>query len=171
MKMSWRGVMPATTTAFDEKLEIDHGFVAKHAAWLIDNGCTAIVAPGSLGESATLSFEEKVALWSTLVAAVGERVPVVAAIASLSTAEAVALAKRAAEGVGVRLLLDDVGSWRVGRRFLAPLTAAGAKVAFFMPMLHLPFRGRTNLRNHRKIVVVDSRHALTGGMNLAAGDF
>ncbi|SIN79995.1 cardiolipin synthase [Singulisphaera sp. GP187] len=77
------------------------------------------------------------------------------------------LAKRAADGVSVRLLLDDVGSWRVGRRFVSPLTAAGAKVAFFMPMLHLPFRGRTNLRNHRKIVVVDGRHALTGGMNLA----
>ena len=97
MKMSWRGVMPATTTAFDEKLNIDHAFVAKHAQWLIDNGSTAIVAPGSLGESATLSFEEKVALWSTLIKAVGERAPVVAAIASLSTAEAVALAKRAAD--------------------------------------------------------------------------
>lgn len=89
--------MPATTTAFDEKLGIDHGFVAKHATWLIDHDCTAIVAPGSLGESATLSFDEKSALWSTLVAAVGERAPVVAAIASLSTAEAVALAKRAAD--------------------------------------------------------------------------
>ena len=78
------------------------------------------------------------------------------------------LAGRASEGVAVRLLLDDVGSWRVGRRFLAPLTEAGAQVAFFMPMLHLPFRGRTNLRNHRKIVVADERHALTGGMNLAS---
>ncbi|AGA29205.1 cardiolipin synthase [Singulisphaera acidiphila] len=77
------------------------------------------------------------------------------------------LAQRAADGVSVRLLLDDVGSWRVGRKFVSPLTAAGAKVAFFMPMLHLPFRGRTNLRNHRKIVVVDGQHALTGGMNLA----
>ena len=75
---------------------------------------------------------------------------------------------RASEGVAVRLLLDDVGSWRVGRRFLAPLTEAGAQVAFFMPVLHLPFRGRANLRNHRKIVVVDERHALTGGMNLAS---
>jgi 4-hydroxy-tetrahydrodipicolinate synthase len=97
MKMSWRGVMPATTTAFDEQLNIDHAFVAKHAKWLVDNGCTAIVAPGSLGESATLSFDEKAALWATLIGAVGERVPVVAAIASLSTAEAVALAKRAAD--------------------------------------------------------------------------
>jgi 1-pyrroline-4-hydroxy-2-carboxylate deaminase len=97
MDMTWRGVMPATTTAFDQDLNIDHPFVAQHARWLIDNGCTGIIAPGSLGESATLTFEEKVALWSTLVAAVGDRVPVVAAIASLSTAEAIQLAQRAAE--------------------------------------------------------------------------
>ena len=49
MEMKWTGVMPATTTAFDEQLNIDHAFVAKHAAWLIDNGCTGIVTPGSLG--------------------------------------------------------------------------------------------------------------------------
>jgi 1-pyrroline-4-hydroxy-2-carboxylate deaminase len=104
MQMSWRGVMPATTTAFDEHLNIDHAFVAKHARWLVDNGCTAIIAPGSLGESATLSFDEKIALWFTLVDAVGERVPVVAAIAALSTAEAIALAKRAAE-VGCKGLM------------------------------------------------------------------
>jgi len=104
MQMIWRGVMPATTTAFDENLDIDHAFVAKHAAWLIDNGCTAIIAPGSLGESATLTLDEKIALWSTLIGAVGDRVPVVAAIASLSTAEAVALAKRAA-GTGCKGLM------------------------------------------------------------------
>ena len=97
MKMKWAGVMPATTTAFDEQLNIDHAFVARHAKWLIDHGCTGIVTPGSLGESATLSFEEKLALWQTVIDAVGERVPVVAAIASLSTAEAVRLAQRAAD--------------------------------------------------------------------------
>jgi cardiolipin synthase len=76
------------------------------------------------------------------------------------------LTRRAAEGVAVRLLIDDLGSWRVSRKFLAPLTQAGAQVAFFMPILHF-FRGRANLRNHRKLVVVDGRIALTGGMNLA----
>ena len=55
------------------------------------------------------------------------------------------LARRAADGIKVRLLLDSLGSWRVNRRFLAPLTAAGARVAFFMPVLHIPFRGRANL--------------------------
>lgn len=97
MSITWRGVMPATTTAFNEDLTIDHKFVATHAKWLIDNGCTGIVTPGSLGESATLSAEEKKAIWKTVIDAVGDRVPVVAAIASLSTAEAVDLAKSAAD--------------------------------------------------------------------------
>jgi 4-hydroxy-tetrahydrodipicolinate synthase len=97
MRMKWTGVMPATTTAFDEELKVDHAFVAQHAKWLIDHGCTGIVTPGSLGESATLTFDEKLALWTTVVGAVGDRAPVVAAIASLSTAEAVALAQRAAD--------------------------------------------------------------------------
>jgi 4-hydroxy-tetrahydrodipicolinate synthase len=95
--MKWTGVMPATTTAFDQDLKVDHAFVAQHAKWLIDNGCTGIVTPGSLGESATLSFDEKLAIWSTVVEAVGERMPVVAAIASLSTAEAVRLSELAAD--------------------------------------------------------------------------
>ena len=77
------------------------------------------------------------------------------------------LATKASSGVSVRLLLDSVGSWRIGKRYLAPLLKAGTRAAFFMPVLHIPFRGRANLRNHRKIVVVDSRIALTGGMNLA----
>ena len=97
MRMKWVGVMPATTTAFDEELNIDHTFVGRHAKWLIDHGCTGIVTPGSLGESATLSFDEKVAIWKTVIEAVGDRVPVVAAIASLSTNEAVKLARNAAE--------------------------------------------------------------------------
>jgi cardiolipin synthase len=80
------------------------------------------------------------------------------------------LARRAAEGVAVRLLLDSVGSWRVRRRFLTPLTAAGGQVGFFMPVIHLPFRGRANLRNHRKLVVMDNRRAFIGGMNLS-GDY
>src|SRR5262249_44965474 len=77
------------------------------------------------------------------------------------------LTERAREGIAVRLLIDDLGSWRLPRRKLAPLTRAGARVAFFMPVFHVPFRGRANLRNHRKLIVVDGRTCLTGGMNLA----
>ena len=115
-KMTWRGVMPATTTPFKEDLTIDHAFAAKHCNWLVDHGCTGIVTPGSLGESATLTLEEKLALWSTVVNAVGDRVPVVAAIASLSTAEAVDLSKRAADlGCSGLMVLPPYvyrGDWR-----------------------------------------------------------
>jgi 4-hydroxy-tetrahydrodipicolinate synthase len=102
--MQWKGVMPAITTGFDQDLKVDHAFVAEHCRWLVESGCTGIVTPGSLGESATLSVEEKFGLWETVVGAVGERVPVVAAIASLSTTEAVGLARRA-DAVGCRGLM------------------------------------------------------------------
>ncbi len=95
--MKWQGVIPAMTTAFDESLHVDHQFMTIHAVWLIDNGCTGLVALGSLGESPTLSLDEKLAILKTCVAAVGDRAPVVAGIAALSTAEAVALAIGAAE--------------------------------------------------------------------------
>jgi len=114
--MTWRGVMPAITTPFHEDLKIDHAFVAKHCNWLVDNGCTGIVTPGSLGESATLTVDEKLSLWSTVVEAVGYRVPVVAAIASLSTAEAVELSQRAADlGCSGLMVLPPYvyqGDWR-----------------------------------------------------------
>jgi cardiolipin synthase len=78
-----------------------------------------------------------------------------------------ALTKRAAEGVEVRLLLDDLLRFRAPHRLLARLVAAGAKVERFMPLLHLPFRGRSNLRDHRKIALFDGERAIVGGMNLA----
>ncbi len=78
------------------------------------------------------------------------------------------LTRKAQEGVSVRLLLDDVGSWRLPRRALAPLIKAGGHVAHFMPVFRIPFRGRANLRNHRKILVADRHVAMAGGMNLTA---
>jgi 4-hydroxy-tetrahydrodipicolinate synthase len=97
MSMQWKGVIPAMTTAFREDLSVDHEFVARHAAWMVEAGCTGIVALGSLGEGATLTEAEKRAILQTCVAAVGKRVPVVAGVSALSTAEAIRLAKMAAE--------------------------------------------------------------------------
>jgi 1-pyrroline-4-hydroxy-2-carboxylate deaminase len=95
--MKWRGVMPAITTCFDKSLGIDHGFMAEHCRWLLDNGCTGIVALGSLGEGSTLTLAEKLAIVRTCVRAVGNRAPVVASISSLSTAEATTLAQQTAD--------------------------------------------------------------------------
>jgi cardiolipin synthase len=76
------------------------------------------------------------------------------------------LAKRAAEGIDVRLLLDSYGCLTITRGFVAPLTRAGGRVAWFLPMLPRKREWSLNLRNHRKLVVVDSKHAVLGGMNI-----
>jgi 1-pyrroline-4-hydroxy-2-carboxylate deaminase len=114
--MNWKGVMPAITTSFDSDLAVDHKFVAQHCRWLLDNGCTGIVPLGSLGEGATLSFDEKFQIVKTCVSAVGGRAPVVAAISALSTGEAVALAKGAADlGCDALMVLPPYvyqGDWR-----------------------------------------------------------
>ena len=71
----------------------------------------------------------------------------------------------AARGVAVRLLLDGFGSFWIGRRWVRALRAAGVEVAFFLPA-RLIFFQPMNLRNHRKIVVVDGETAFTGGINV-----
>ncbi|QRP63466.1 dihydrodipicolinate synthase family protein [Rhodanobacter sp. FDAARGOS 1247] len=91
----WQGVIPAITTPFNADGTVDHDFLALHAGKLLDAGCTGVVPLGSLGEAATLSFDEKVAIMRTLVAAVGDRAPVIPGIAALSTDEGVRLAREA----------------------------------------------------------------------------
>ena len=76
------------------------------------------------------------------------------------------LAKKAMQGVDVRLLLDGVGSLHTHRRFFHSLVKAGGRLAYFIPLLHRPFRGRTNLRNHRKIALFDGKCVWTGGRNI-----
>jgi dihydrodipicolinate synthase/N-acetylneuraminate lyase len=126
--MNWKGVMPAITTSFTENLQVDHSFVARHCRWLLDNGCTGIVALGSLGEGATLALEEKLQLLRTCVDAVHGHAPVVASISALATAEAVALAKAAAElGCNGLMVLPPyvyTGDWREMKAHIAAVFEA-----------------------------------------------
>ena len=114
--MNWKGVMPAITTPFDANLKVDRGFLAEHCRFLLDHGCTGIVALGSLGEGATLSFTEKQEVLRTIARAVAGRGPVVASISALTTSEAVSLAKAAADlGCDGLMVLPPYvyqGSWR-----------------------------------------------------------
>jgi cardiolipin synthase len=85
------------------------------------------------------------------------------------------LCAKARQGVRVRLLLDGMGSLMAGRPNLQPLTDAGASVTLFVPPLHSPLKGRTNLRDHRKMLIVDAAHPgprlWCGGRNLASEYF
>jgi len=126
--MFWQGVMPAMTTKFNEDLSVDDDFVASHARWMVDHGCTGVVALGSLGEGATLSFEEKQEVLAACVGAVGERVPVVAGVAALGTAQAVEIARAAAaRGCrGLMVLPPFVyrGDWRETKAHVAAVFRA-----------------------------------------------
>lgn len=114
--MNWKGVMPAITTPFDKNLAVDHSSLAEHCRWLLDNGCTGVVALGSLGEGATLSYDEKLEIVRTCIKSVQARGPVVASISSLSTSEAVSLAKAATDlGCDGLMVLPPYvyqGNWR-----------------------------------------------------------
>jgi 4-hydroxy-tetrahydrodipicolinate synthase len=126
--MKFTGVMPAMTTAFDSSNKVDHKFVARHAQWLIENGCTGMVCLGSLGEASTLSFDEKVEILRTVVAALDGKHPVVAAISALSTAEAVklAVAAQSAGCSGLMILPPYVyrGDWRENKAHVAAILKA-----------------------------------------------
>jgi len=95
---------------------VDFSFLADHCNWLLDNGCTGIVPLGSLGEGATLSMAEKLEIVKTCIRAVGQRAPVVAAISSLSTYDAVELAKAftdlGCQGLMVLPPYVYLGDWR-----------------------------------------------------------
>jgi 4-hydroxy-tetrahydrodipicolinate synthase len=101
--MRFQGVLPAITTPFRADGTVDHDFLQKHVRWLLDNGCDGVIPLGSLGEGATLDFDEKVATLHTVVRAAGVH-PVAPGIAALSTHGAVALAK-AAQAAGCRGLM------------------------------------------------------------------
>ena len=115
-QQDWAGVFPAITTPFHDDFSIDHASLGKHARWLIESGCVGIVALGSLGESQTLSFDEKVQILETLRKALPAGTPLIAGIAGLSTPDCVALAQRAAvagcDGLMVLPAYVYKGDWR-----------------------------------------------------------
>jgi cardiolipin synthase len=80
-----------------------------------------------------------------------------------------ALVRARERGVEVRVLIDDVGSRYTKPTMVRVLRAAGVPVAAFLPTRVPRLFQYANLRNHRKIMVVDGRIGFTGGMNVRAG--
>jgi 4-hydroxy-tetrahydrodipicolinate synthase len=124
----WHGVFPAITTPFTPEGDVDHTFLAGHARRMLASGCCGLVPLGSLGEGATLTAAEKLAVLRTCVQAVGDRMPVVAGISALSTDEAVLLARAAANAgcAGLMVLPPYVyqGDWRETRAHVGAVIEA-----------------------------------------------
>jgi cardiolipin synthase len=93
--------------------------------------------------------------------------------ADAATAPVIAALGRAAQrGVVCRVLVDSLGSRSALPILIPKLTALGVDVREMLPVgLFNRKRARLDLRNHRKIAIVDGRVAITGSQNLVASDF
>jgi cardiolipin synthase len=85
------------------------------------------------------------------------------------------LAVKARAGVQVRVMIDGLGRLMAGQPKMDSLIAAGGTVTRFVPPLHWPLKGRTNLRDHRKLTIADAGLATqrmwSGGRNFATEYF
>lgn len=77
------------------------------------------------------------------------------------------LIRKATQGVEVRFIYDDVGSWRLPKKYIRELQAAGVQIDCFMRVRFPMLTSRVNYRNHRKIIVIDGEVGFTGGLNFA----
>lgn len=97
-------LITAMVTPFKADLTVDCQKVADLAKRLVEQGSDGLLVTGTTGESATLSHDEKLKLWTTVVDAVGDRVTVLAGTGTNSTESTVSLS-REAEATGVHGLL------------------------------------------------------------------
>jgi 4-hydroxy-tetrahydrodipicolinate synthase len=93
-------VITAMVTPFKEDLSLDVGRAQELARWLADTGSDGLVVAGSTGEAATLTDEEKVALWGAVAQAVDGKATVIAGSGTYDTAHSVHLTEEA-EKAGV----------------------------------------------------------------------
>ncbi|MDQ0233500.1 cardiolipin synthase [Metabacillus malikii] len=77
-----------------------------------------------------------------------------------------ALAKKAKQGVKVRVLYDDLGSRGLRKSFFAELRKAEGEVERFFPSKLRWINLRLNYRNHRKLVIIDGKIGYVGGFNV-----
>jgi len=90
-------VLTAMITPFDAAGGVDYAEAGRMAQWLTEHGSDGLVVTGTTGESATLSLDEKMRMYETVVKAVGDRAKVLAGTGSYDTAETVELSRAAAE--------------------------------------------------------------------------
>lgn len=109
MQADWAGIFPAVTTKFKEDHSLDITAMEKHLAAQIEAGVHGLVLFGTLGELGSITHEEKLEIIKTGVAVSAERVPVLATVGHITTAEACEFVKEAAEhGVDGFMVLPSI---------------------------------------------------------------
>jgi cardiolipin synthase A/B len=78
-----------------------------------------------------------------------------------------ALIRKAENGVKVRIIYDDVGSWSLSNKIIRQMRKSGVEIYPFMPVQFPWLTSKINFRNHRKILVADGIKGFVGGLNIA----
>ncbi|QKJ64146.1 cardiolipin synthase [Flavobacterium sp. M31R6] len=77
------------------------------------------------------------------------------------------LIQKAKEGIAVRFIYDDFGSYAIRKKMVARMKAEGVEVFPFHKITFIALANRMNYRNHRKIIVIDGKTAFVGGINIS----
>jgi len=78
-----------------------------------------------------------------------------------------ALIEKARQGVEVRVIYDDVGSWKTSKKFFKEMKDVGIVIYPYLEVAFPILTSKVNYRNHRKVVVIDGKIGYMGGMNIA----
>lgn len=128
MNTKWSGVFPAVTTKFDDSFKIDFKAVQNHTNAQIEAGVHGIILCGSLGESGTLTTEEKHDLLRATLEVVNRKVPVMICVAERTTAAATDFVQKAdkigADGYMVLPPMQYVSDSRETMTYLRTVAAA-----------------------------------------------
>ncbi|MEX1239693.1 MAG: dihydrodipicolinate synthase family protein [Cyclobacteriaceae bacterium] len=161
-KVKWEGVFPAVTTKFTEDDKLDIPAFLRNIEAQLAAGVNGIILGGSLGESSTLSEEEKTTLVQETVHFVDKKVPVILNIAAQSTATAVKIADSAAKkGVNGLMILPPLGYKADARETVAYFKAFAAST-------DLPIMIYNNPVDYRILVTLEMFEELAETANIQA---
>ncbi|MEM9685801.1 MAG: dihydrodipicolinate synthase family protein [Bacteroidota bacterium] len=103
-QVQWKGVYPAVTTKFTANGDLDIPAFLRNIEYQVEAGIDGVVIGGSLGESSTISHDERLELAKATLNSVGDKIDVILNVAEGSTRKAIELVKRT-EAIGVHGLM------------------------------------------------------------------
>jgi len=143
---AWGRLLTAMITPFDDDLAVNHPAAAQLARHLADTGSDGIVVAGTTGESPALSADEKITLLKTVLAAVGDRIAVIAGTGSNSTSESIALTRRATQaGAHGIMLVTPYYNKPPQAGLVAHFRAVAAETTLPVMVYNVPGRTSVNL--------------------------
>ncbi len=139
-------ILTAMVTPFDADLAVDYPGAERLASWLLENGSDGLVVAGTTGESPTLTDAEKLELFRVVIAAVGDRAPVIAGTGTYDTRHSIELT-RAAErcGADAALVVTPYYNKPPVRGLIEHFRAVAAATDLPVLIYNIPGRSGVNL--------------------------